>query len=418
MAKLFVSYRRDDTVGLAGRIYDRLAAHFGRDAIFMDVDAIPFGVDFRKYLNDAVGRCDVLLAIIGKDWLSISREGKRRLDDPSDFVRIEIESALQRGIPVIPLLIEPATMPRDNELPEPLQDLAYRNAAEVDPGRDFHSHMDRLIRGVDYLLSVTSTSKTSTDNKEFERSLVQILDDVEEALLRIAQVAAKGGRVPVQEPIHRIQELAEEGVMPKDFAKELGSFVASSQEALMGSNIASALRDNLIINGASVVSKLRRHCKIVEMEREFDAHGLWHMRELRPKEVQRYYSWSAVAASAPEFDYDYDIYREAAERHNNRLIDAMGEEHAAKGLIDILDTQEYLKVLEFRESELRRVLAAYEKGQDTFSEAIGAWHWPIEWGDVGWNGPVVHGWLRDVERELTRTTKALEKYRQRVKADA
>jgi hypothetical protein len=72
MGKLFISYRRDDSIGLAGRIYDRLAAHFGRDAVFMDVDAIPFGVDFCQHLSDAVSRCDVLLAIIGEDWLSTS----------------------------------------------------------------------------------------------------------------------------------------------------------------------------------------------------------------------------------------------------------------------------------------------------------------------------------------------------------
>jgi hypothetical protein len=109
------------------------------------------------------------------------------------------------------------------------------------------------------------------------------------------------------------------------------------------------------------------------MEREFDAHGLWHMRSLRPKEVQRYYSQSAVAASAAEFDYDYDIYREAAERHNRRLIARVGEESVARGLIDILDLSEYVEVLQFRESEIKRVLVAYEKGQDAFSEAKDAW---------------------------------------------
>ncbi len=127
------------------------------------------------------------------------------------------------------------------------------------------------------------------------------------------------------------------------------------------------------------------------MEREFQAHGLWHMRTLRPKEVQRYYSWSAVAASAHEFDYDYDIYREAAERHNKRLIERVGEESAERGMIDILDLREYVEVLRFRECEIQRVLAAYEKGQDAFSETKGAWQWPEEWGDVGWNGQLFTG---------------------------
>jgi hypothetical protein len=152
MAKLFISYRRDDSIGVAGRVYDRLAAHFGRDAVFMDVDTIPFGVDFRQHLNDAVSRCDVLLVVIGEAWLGITRAGQRRLDDPKDFVRIEIEAGLRRGIPVIPVVIAPAKMPQETDLPETMRDLAYRNALEVDPGRDFHSHLDRLIRGIEALL--------------------------------------------------------------------------------------------------------------------------------------------------------------------------------------------------------------------------------------------------------------------------
>jgi hypothetical protein len=149
MPKLFISYRRDDSIGVAGRIYDRLAAHFGRDAVFMDVDAIPFGVDFRQYLNDAVSRCDVLLAVVGEAWLGICQTGRRRLDDPKDFVRIEVEAGLRRGIPVIPVVIAPAKMPQEADLPETLRELAYRNALVIDPGRDFHSHLDRLIRGIE-----------------------------------------------------------------------------------------------------------------------------------------------------------------------------------------------------------------------------------------------------------------------------
>jgi hypothetical protein len=150
MPKLFISYRRDDTIGVAGRIYDRLAMHFGRDNVFMDVDAIPFGVDFRQHLNDAVSRCDVLVAVIGTTWLGSSQAGLRRLDDPKDFVRIEIETALQRGIPVIPVLIAPASLALAADLPETLRELAYRNALEIDPGRDFHNHLDRLIRGIEF----------------------------------------------------------------------------------------------------------------------------------------------------------------------------------------------------------------------------------------------------------------------------
>ena len=91
MPKIFISYRRDDTGTLVGRIYDRLANHFGRDALFLDIDDIPIGIDFRQYLDQAVSQCDVLLAIVGNRWLRTRRNRKRRLDDPGDIVRIEIE---------------------------------------------------------------------------------------------------------------------------------------------------------------------------------------------------------------------------------------------------------------------------------------------------------------------------------------
>jgi hypothetical protein len=162
--KIFISYRRDDREDTTGRLYDRLEAHFGRDALFIDVHNIPFGVDFREHLSDMVGNCDVLLAVIGDRWLEAvhsrgPKKGQRRLDDPTDFVRIEIESALQRGIPVVPVLVANATMPGEDDLPPGLKQLAYRNAAEVRSGRDFRDHAERLIRGLEWV--VTEQSRKS-----------------------------------------------------------------------------------------------------------------------------------------------------------------------------------------------------------------------------------------------------------------
>src|SRR5262249_50328446 len=151
MPRIMISYRREDSAGMAGRLYDRLERQFGRENIFMDVDAIPFGVDFREHLRDAVAQCEVLLAVIGKHWFGPTAEGGRRLDDSRDFVRIEIEAALARGIFVIPVLIDRARMPSESELPSSLAGLAYRNAIEIDHGRDFHGHVDRLIRGIEHL---------------------------------------------------------------------------------------------------------------------------------------------------------------------------------------------------------------------------------------------------------------------------
>ena len=144
---IFISYRRSDSNDVTGRIYDRLSQHFGRDVVFKDVDSIPFGVDFRAHLNQGVGNCLVLVAVIGPTWLNVAgADGKRRLDNPDDWVRAEIETALGREIPVIPLLVAGASLPREAELPEPLKPLAYRNAAQARPDPDFDHDLKRLIR--------------------------------------------------------------------------------------------------------------------------------------------------------------------------------------------------------------------------------------------------------------------------------
>lgn len=148
--RIFISYRREDSIDATGRLYDSLVTNFGQDAVFMDVDAIPFGADFRTHIQDAVGRCHVLLAVIGDRWLQARDPGTglRRLESPQDFVALEIRTALERGIPVIPVLVGQASMPREQELPEGLRSLTYRNAAELRAGRDFHSQTQRLIRAL------------------------------------------------------------------------------------------------------------------------------------------------------------------------------------------------------------------------------------------------------------------------------
>jgi hypothetical protein len=147
-AKVFLCYRRDDSAAFAGRVQDRLAQEFGRELLFMDVDAIPLGMNFVTALHEAVAKCEVLLAVIGPNWLEARDEaGARRLDDPNDFVRIEIGAALQRNIPVIPILLDGAKVPKANQLPEDLKELARRNALDVRHG-SFHSDLDKLVRGL------------------------------------------------------------------------------------------------------------------------------------------------------------------------------------------------------------------------------------------------------------------------------
>jgi hypothetical protein len=133
---IFISYRRDDTEGEAGRLFDDLVRAFGEDSVFMDVSDINPGVDFRKAIDDNVASCGVLLAMIGPQWSAIRNSaGGRRLDDPNDFVRLEIASALARNVAVIPVLVHDAKMPRPEDFPDNLKDLAFRNSVEITHAR-------------------------------------------------------------------------------------------------------------------------------------------------------------------------------------------------------------------------------------------------------------------------------------------
>jgi TIR domain-containing protein len=112
------------------------------------VDSLQLGIDFRKHIQQAVAKCTVLVAVIGKDWAGSRQSANNRLKDPRDYVRIEIEAALERDIPVIPVLVQGALMPQENALPPALAGLAYRHGMPVRPDPDFHGDADRLIKGI------------------------------------------------------------------------------------------------------------------------------------------------------------------------------------------------------------------------------------------------------------------------------
>ena len=152
-ARIFMNYRREETAYPAGWLFDRLASHFGKDQVFKDIDSIEPGDDFIEVITTAVGSCDVLLAVIGGRWLTITGpDGRRRLDDPGDFVRLEIEAALARDVRVIPILVDEAQMPRADELPASLAKLARRQALELSPAR-FDFDTSRLLKVLDRTLA-------------------------------------------------------------------------------------------------------------------------------------------------------------------------------------------------------------------------------------------------------------------------
>jgi len=153
MAKIVISYRRSDSAAIAGRIRDRLVAQFGEESIFMDIENIPFGEDFRTHIRDNLLECDVLLAILGQEWLGRDKDTATRIMSAVDPVRIEVLTALQAHIPTIPVLVNGARMPDAAELPDDLKNFAFLNAAEVDSGRDFHQHMVRIIEGINGIIA-------------------------------------------------------------------------------------------------------------------------------------------------------------------------------------------------------------------------------------------------------------------------
>lgn len=161
MANIFISYRRDDSADVTGRIYDHLIEPLGtfeKDSIFKDVDSMPFGVNFKTYIQDALHKSKVVLAVIGPQWAEIrDSHGQRRLDNPQDFVRIEIETAFELRLPVIPLLVMNAAMPSPEQLPSSLTDLAYQNGIEIRRDPDFKTDILRLTASIEDWMNTSTT---------------------------------------------------------------------------------------------------------------------------------------------------------------------------------------------------------------------------------------------------------------------
>src|ERR1700743_1071323 len=149
--KIAISYRRSDSQDITGRIFDRLRQHFGRESVFRDIDNIRPGIDFRVQISDALQTTDVVLVVMGPKWFGRAKGESARINNEADPVRIEVETALQRDIPVIPVLVGNMKMPTTEQLPDSLKDLAYRHAVTVDGGRDFDHHMDGLVRALEEL---------------------------------------------------------------------------------------------------------------------------------------------------------------------------------------------------------------------------------------------------------------------------
>jgi hypothetical protein len=148
---VFICYRREESAFAARAIYDRVAQKVGRENVFLDVDNIELGVDWFDALNERVAACDALIAVIGRNWVAADKDNRRRIDDPDDFVRIEIEAALKRGVRGIPVLVDGALMPKTSDLPESLRGFARRQNIEISHSR-FETDVERLTRALTSIL--------------------------------------------------------------------------------------------------------------------------------------------------------------------------------------------------------------------------------------------------------------------------
>ena len=154
MAKIIISYRRSDSDVFAGRVHDRIVSRYGDQSAFIDVDNIPLGKDFRVHIQEELANADAILVIVGPKWLGSAKGGHSRIMDATDPVRIEVETALGKGVPTIPILVGNTTMPRPEQLPQTLKDFPFLNAAPVDTSRDFHRDLNRVIATIDKILHV------------------------------------------------------------------------------------------------------------------------------------------------------------------------------------------------------------------------------------------------------------------------
>jgi hypothetical protein len=154
MSNIVISYRRSDSIAITGRICDRLVAHYGRQGVFMDIDGIPYGTDFRERIDGVLRECKILIVVVGTQWLGTNKAGEARILEETDPVRIEVQTGLANRLHLIPVLVNDAKMPDASELPESIKEFAYRNALKVDSGPDFHPHVDRLIGAMDEILGI------------------------------------------------------------------------------------------------------------------------------------------------------------------------------------------------------------------------------------------------------------------------
>jgi len=219
---------------------------------------------------------------------------------------------------------------------------------------------------------------------------------------------------PVSESISLLEK---EEAIDSGLASNLREFIQLANAIVHGQRVDDAEAQRAVMVGGTLATELRHKRLVAELLRDFDGHFLWHHQRKMATDAkvdERYAFWSAVAASLPDFEYDYDAYAEAAKAHNEKQ-ERLGRD---RSLLYILSLSEFISVLEFRKKELLRICELWGSGGWKNDEEI-YWQWPKEWGDVGWNGPILRErrHLQGAEEDLMRTQAAIEHYRPRLGKD-
>ena len=218
--RIFISYRRADSQYATDRIYEKLSAQFGADSVFMDIDDIPLGVNFREYIDQQVSTSDIVLAVIGDHWLTAAdADGNLRLQNPGDFVRLEVEAALSQGIKLIPVFIGDVHSLPISKLPESMKDLPMLNATRIRRGTDFLPDVDRLIRGIVRINEEQAATREA--NKAALAALKQSTAEIKSQLSNFEAVMIQEmrKRAQLEEEVQRLEELVSEHL--SDPAKQL-----------------------------------------------------------------------------------------------------------------------------------------------------------------------------------------------------
>jgi hypothetical protein len=246
-------------------------------------------------------------------------------------------------------------------------------------------------------------------------AIAQMRLDVEKELFLLCRFSPELPEDVTGWPVGRyVDELERTRVVEPEFATNLREFIAIANKIVHDTSFVEEDARSAAAVGGSLVANLRHRRLVATLKREFDGHLLWHLHRHGSDADAKYYFWSAVAATLPEFEYDFEAYQDAAKQH---LEKARGREGREADRFYVLSLDEFVQVLEFRERELQRIIKMWSSG-GWKNDRAPEWQWPSEWGDLGWNGPILreraHLW--GAEEDLMRTRAALDYYRPRILA--